>query len=199
MANEKFTGHLLHTLGLYQDVIDAITGNVTTETQQYEFEVLNAAVLLSCKNMLPVLKSVKMWIEVLRDEGISVGANGGLIVTASLWNRDQDAIPEERDPGIFSYELFGEATIEVWDGDSAATLSIQTKKVDLQRNYGVDGVMLRPRISMEFTIRNVSGASIAADSYRVHIEPVIDFVPVTEAEFNNYLQELFLFNAIVND
>lgn len=197
MANEKFQGHLLHTLCLEQDLISSIVATGNTETEQYEFEVLNAAVLLSCKNMLPVLKEIKAWIEPKSD--LAVGNDGELAYLATIWNRDQDAIPEAIDEGTFYYECLGSVHWGIFDNDAAATLANNISKNDIYRNFGADGVMLRPRISVYAELRNISGSSASADSATIHIELSVDFVPVSEAEFNNYLQELWLYNAIVND
>jgi hypothetical protein len=191
----KFKGNLLHNIIVTTDVLLADTlATVTTVESDFDIEIFPSSCLQLCIGALPVLKGIRAHFQVndgaLAD--LAVIAAEGFLLRASIWNLDASFIPAELFDGDPHFECFGMCELTIQELDGTATLDIERNEKILQKNYGIDGVLLRPGLSARIRVQNATGSGINKDLFALVLELDIDWVPISETEWDEYLRELWL-------
>lgn len=190
----KFDGNLLHNIIVSADTYDEATLAATTSaTTQVEFEIFPASCLQLCIGSLPILKGIRAYFHLsggLAD--IALIAGEGFMMNATIWNLDDSFIPADIYDNDPHFECLGGCEFIINEGDGTATLDIEVIQKVLQKSYGNDGVLLRPSLSAEVYLENNTASGINKDLFKIVLELDIDWVPISEAEWDEYLRELWL-------
>jgi len=191
----KFQGNLLHNIVIAIDVLQAATlATVTTVEDDFDIEIFPSSCLQLCIGALPILKGIRAHFQI--NEGaladLALIAAEGYLLRASLWNLDASFIPADIFDGDPHFECFGFCEYRSIEMDGTATLDMEVNEKELQKNYGIDGILLRPGISARIRVQNATGSGINKDLFSLVVELDIDWVPISESEWDEYLRELWL-------
>lgn len=192
----KFDGNLLHNIRNVQTFPENSVADGADGESTIEFTVFPSSCLQLCVGSLPVLKSVKCYIQYPSILDIQVPAGGYLIMQGTLWNLDGNFIPEDPDDGESDFECLGGFELNIVDLDGSASLNIPYLDRILDKKYGNNGVILRPTISALINLQNNTDSGINPDSFRVVLEMDIDWVPISDSEWDDYLRELWLIQSL---
>lgn len=181
---DDFEGHLLHFYNqrLLFPTANLASGSAVAENE--EVEIFPAAFMKLGQVKMPILKHVDMKI-VFEHHTLppKINDDGYYNCYAYLYNADEDDIDDSN--------LIGVAVLTIADHNSGVTWSISNTNLPLQKSFGKDGILLRPKITIRHAVGNTSGIQIALDSFRLELVMDIDWVDVSEKEFQDYLQELW--------
>jgi len=193
-----FKGNLLHGLKVAVNIpkVDSLTATRVIQTD--EIAIYPQGFFAMCKNKLPVLKNINMKIAVVDGETVQVSDDGGISIISNLFNLDEEQLPADDLDGDVYFEHICGATFSLMDGQDGASVTPVLKSESGNKKFSPDGMLLRPDIGLLTVIENVNAGTLDADSLQAIIELDIDWVDVSEKEFNEYLQELWLLGA-VND
>lgn len=190
----KFDGNLLHNIIVTSDTYDEATLAATSDaTTDVEFEIFPASCLQLCIGSLPILKAIRAHFQhqgSLSD--LEVIGGEGIMMYASIWNLDSSFIPADHFDGDPHFECLGMCELTIQEGDGTATLDIERTEKILQKNFGNDGVLLRPGMSARIYLENATASGINKDLFQLVLELDIDWVPISESEWDEYLRELWL-------
>ena len=178
-----FIGELLHTEMFDTTFPAASVVTTATETLDVEFEVFPESFMAMGMSKLPILKGYILMMDL--STGLSlVGAVGEFLeVYLEVYNCE-------------SSEIDNSKLLDRIHGFAAETA--QGKTFNQERgngNYGDDGILLRPTITVRCYLKNDTGTSIAADELEGFFNAIIDWTDVSESEFDEYLKELWFEEA----
>lgn len=196
----KFKGNLLHPLGFHiSNENSCASGSVIDD--KIELEIFSANCLAACMNALPILKNIHMFFNPKTSDILRPGDDGYLTAEARLWNLSDDGVPDIADyrDGESHFELIGAAYLNVVETVPTTDYDTEIIYKDVSKNYGMDGIVLRPNMTLQLYVSNNTGNAISAGEVSVDVELTVDWVPISESEFDEYLKELWLFQALGED
>lgn len=194
----RFTGNLLHGMFQSQLVPDILVATGVDYDMVYPIEIFPSAFLSICKGKLPVLKAVSLQINIELGQTISIANNGFITVDAILFNLDENQVPTTPLDGDTYFEVVCHGDFSLWDSDNDTTIERINVWDSMIRNFGENGVILRPEMAVYVMLKNSAGDNISANSIRVTVELDVDWVDVTDAEFTEYTKELWLLGAVID-
>ena len=190
----KFDGNLLHNIIVTSDTYDQATlATASSATTDVDFEIFPASCLQLCIGSLPILKGIRAHFQLtgaLAD--LELIAAEGLYMRASVWNLDNSFIPEDEFDNDPHFECLGICDLKIQELDGTATLDIEETEKVLYKIFGRDGVLLRPGMSARIYLENGTASGINKDLFKLVLELDIDWVPISETEWDEYLKELWL-------
>lgn len=186
----KFQGHLVHPFVVDESVPLAEIANTNDEDSSIDIVIMPEAMLFQtcggCR-VLPILKSYDFKMIPSKDLAFEIAGDGHVGIILDLYNAkaEMQETQNQLDRGYFHIKDLDDTGIDV---------EVMTEK--LEGNYGIDGVLLKPTISIAANIDNNSGGALPASSFNAFGYLIIDWVEVSNAEFEEYLKELFFMTAI---
>jgi len=196
---KAFDGSLLHSGQIMFTLPQADILNAGNESDTFEIELISQQCLSQCLYRLPVLKELRGHIWFTKPDEWDMDDAGRIVFIGTLYNLNSESVPADIiESKNLNFENLGSMTYyagDQWIGASPDTV-INYAHYNIFKNYGKDGILLRPTISFGYWIHNVSSATMVLASARVILEFDIDWIQVTKAEFDDYLKELWFLQSL---